>query len=422
MSATIVIFGFVTILILIIISGIFSSSELAVFSLPNHRIDALSEMGTPATTALANLRGDPHRFLVTVLVSNNVANIAAASIATALLAMYYDPGIAATAGTVGISVSVIMLGELAPKSYAVANPENHALRMSRLVLTVQRVFWPVFWIFEAFTRALNHVTGGETNFESYLTREDIKTIVLSSADSGELDLEEGEMIHGVLDLEDTTVRATMVPRNRIASVSAESTLSEVIKTCWKQGVTRVPVYGESEDDIRGVIDIRDALRAQSEKKSITEVMTDPVFVPSMKPIDEVLAEMQAEGHRMVFAVDEFGTVVGLATLEDVIEEVIGELFDPEELDPIRVVDSDTAIVHGWATLQLINETLGVSLQTDGPFVTVAGLINHHFGRLAEEGDRVEFDDAILTVLDTSARRIRRIRIDRIDSESAVSQS
>ena len=413
MSVTLVVLGIGAIILFIGISAAFSSTELAVFSLPKHRIDAIATTGTPAAKALDTLRSNPHSFLVTVLVTNNVANIAAASVGTALLVLYFDPGVAATLGTVMTSVVVIVFGELAPKSYAVTNPERLALRMSRPVSIVQRVFSPVFFIFEWLMRQINRVTGGNPSFEGYLTREELETIVISGERSGAIDTDESAMIRGVLDLEETTVRGMMVPRGEIVSLPLDATLDEIIETCWRERVSRLPIYGDNRDDVRGVIDLRDALRARVDGTSVQELLEAPVFVPSIKPVDEVLAEMQADGHRMVFAVDEFGTVVGMATLSDAIEEVIGELFDREEMEPIKIVDADTAIVQGWATIDYVNEAMGFSLHSDGPFVTIAGLINHHLGRLAEEGDRVEFNETILTVLDTSSRRIRRVRIDRV---------
>lgn len=216
---------------------------------------------------------------MTVLVSNNVANIAAASVATAVLVEFLPAGQAATGSTVVTSFFVIAFGEIAPKSYAVAHAERHALRV------------------------------------------------------------------------------------------------------------------------------------RAEGGSLADAATDPVFVPAVKPVDELLAEMQFDGYRMAMVVDEFGTVVGLATFEDVIEELVGELFDSAEADPVRVVDEDTAIVNGWATVDYVNERLGLALQTDGPFETTAGLVNHHAGRLAEEGDRVELDGVVITVLDATQRRVRRVRVD-----------
>ncbi len=411
MALTLAAMGAVAILVLTAISGFFSSSELAVFSVSRHRIDALVAAGKPGSAALKRLRDDPHRFLVTALVSNNVANIAAASVATAVLVEFLPAGQAATGATAFTSFFVIVFGEIAPKSYAVAHAERHALRVARPVAVLQRILWPILVVFEVVTGALNRVTGGESNFESYITREEIETIVLSGETSGVLDTEESAMIRGVLDLEKTAVRGVMVPRTAITAVSIDASLGELIETCWREHVMRVPVYGDTRDDVRGVVDLRDALRVQAEGGTLDEVLTEAVFVPAVKPVDELLTEMQLEGFRMAIVVDEFGTVVGLATLEDVIEEVVGEIFDGDETDPVRVVDADTAVVNGWATVDYVNDRLGLALQTDGPFETVAGLVNHHTGRLAEEGDRVELGDVVVTVLDATERRVRRVRID-----------
>lgn len=203
----------------------------------------------------------------------------------------------------------------------------------------------------------------------------------------------------------------MVPRTAMVTASISATLDEVIETCWRNGVTRVPVHGDTRDDVRGIADVRDALRARAEGSNLTDVLSEPRFVPGSKPVDEILTEMQREGHRMVIVVDEFGTVIGLATLEDVVEEVVGEIFGRGETDPIREVDADTAVVNGWATVEYVNERLGLDLQTEGPFETIAGLVNYHTGRLATEGERVELGDITITVVDATERRVRRVRID-----------
>ena len=403
--------GLAAIVLLTAISAFFSSSELAVFSVPRHRIDSLVSSNAPGAAALDKLRDEPHRFLVTALVSNNVANIAAASVATAIFVQFLPAGQAATGATVFTSVFVIVFGEITPKSYAVANAERHALRVSRPVVTIQRLLRPILFFFEAMTSAVNRFTGGESGFESYLTREEIETIVLSGETSGALDTDEGALIRSVLDLEQTTARSVMIPRTAMTAVPGDATPAEVVETCWREWVIRVPVYGESRDDILGIVDIRDMLRIQAEGGAVADAMTDPVFVPAVKPVDELLTEMQLAGNRLVVVVDEFGTVLGLVTLEDVIEEVVGEIFDPAEADPVRVVDEDTAVANGWATITYLNEQLGLDLPTEGPFETVAGLVTQQLGRLAEEGDRVELPNTIITVLDATDRRIRRVRID-----------
>jgi len=411
MVLTVTLLGVAAIVVLTAISAFFSSSELAVFSVSRHRIDSLVASDTPGAAQLAKLREDPHRFLVTALVSNNVANIAAASVATAVLVQFLSAGQAATGATAFTSFFVIVFGEIAPKSYAVANAERHALRVARPITAIQRVLRPILYVFEVTTVAINRLTGGESNFEAVMTREEIETIVTSGETSGVLGSEEGAMIRGVLDLERTTVRSVMVPREAMTAVPVEASLDEIVETCWRERVMRVPVYSGRRDDVKGVVDLRDVLRVRAEGGELPAAMTEPVFVPAIKPVDELLTEMQLGGHRMAIVVDEFGTVVGLATLEDAVEEIVGEIFDRDETDPVRVVDADTAVASGWATVEYLNDQLGLSLPTDGPFETVAGLVNHQAGRLAEEGDRVELPSAVITVLDATERRVRRVRID-----------
>jgi CBS domain containing-hemolysin-like protein len=425
MSLTLAVFGIIAIVILTAISAFFSSSELAVFSVASHRIDAIVDEGRPGGDALAALRSNPHRFLVTALVSNNIANIAAASVATAVLVQFLPAGQAATASTVVTSFFVIVFGEIAPKSYAVANAERHALRVARPVVVIQRLLRPLLYIFEATTGVVNRLTGGDTGFESYLSREEIEGIVRSGEATGVLDTEEGAMIRSVLDLETTIVQAVMVPRTRIISVPETASLDTVIETCWGKGVDRVPVVGESRDDVRGIVDLRGALAARAEGGSLEAILTDPVFVPTTKPVDELLAEMQRDGHRMVVVVDEFGTVVGLATLEDVIEEVVGELVDHTETDPVRIVDDGSAIAAGWAAVGSVNDSLGIELPTAGSFETIAGLLSHQLGRLPRSDDRVELGGVVLTVVEAGQTRVQRVRIEwepKADDAAAVTAS
>jgi CBS domain containing-hemolysin-like protein len=408
--------GSVGILILTLASAFFSSSELAIFSLARHRIDALAAAGSRGGLALGELRADPHRLLVTVLVGNNVANIAAASLATALLGQILPAGQAVTGATVFTSCFVLVLGEIAPKSYAVQNAEPWALRVSRPLSAVQRVMSPVVFLFEIATDAVNRLTGGSSAFETYLTREEIETIVLSGAETGAIESGEGEMIRGVLDLGETTVKAVMVPRVDMIAAPDSSSLSDVIGLCADEHVTRVPIYGENRDDIRGVVDLRDAIRARDSDGSLSDVLREPRVVPDSKPIDELLGEMQRDGLRMAIVVDEFGSTDGLVTLEDVIEEVVGEILDHGEDEPVLVVDERTALVRGWATVPDVNEALGLELPTDADFETIAGLLQAQTGGVPEEGDRVEIGTALVTVLEATNTRIRRVRIERLEPD------
>jgi CBS domain containing-hemolysin-like protein len=402
--------GSLAILFLIGASAFFSSSEIAIFSLASHRVDALSATGAAGRT-LARLREDPHKLLVTVLVGNNVANIAAASIATALFVQVLPAGQAVSAATVFTSGFVLVVGEIAPKSYAVSNAEPWSLRVVRPLAAIQKLMSPVVYLFEIATGAVTRLIGGSTNFETYLTREDIETIVVSGAETGAIATEEGAMIRGVLDLGETTVRSVMVPRVDMVAVPRSADLDTVVETAADRHITRMPVFGENRDDVVGVVDLRDALTAREAGGDLSEALSEPVFVPESKPIDELLAEMQAENLRMVLVVDEFGSVVGLAALEDVIEEVVGEILDHGETEPVRILEETTAVAHGWTTVAYVNEVLGLSLPTDAEFETLAGLIHAHTGRLPEEGDRITVAGVTLTVMDATKTRIRRVRLE-----------
>jgi len=400
------------ILVLTGISAFFSSSELAVFSVPTHRIDSLLAADVPGARALSALRGDSHRFLVTALVSNNVANIAAASVATAVFVRFgFSGGEAATASTAITSVFIIVFGEIAPKSYAVANAEKHALRVSRPVAAIQRIIRPVLYVFEALSGIVNRFTGGESDIESYLTREEIETLVLSGQAAGAIDPEEGAMIRGVLDLESTRVSAVMIPRTDMVALPDTATPADVLSTAGREGVTRMPVYGENRDDVVGTVDVRDAIGAHERGEPLSSVLREPTFVPETQPVDELFAQLRSSGRRLAIVVDEFGAVVGIVTLADVVEEIVGELVGRWETDHVDVVAPDTAVVRGWTTVAHLNETLGLDLPVDGGVETVAGLITQRTGRIAAEGDRVVLGDVSLTVTGATPTRVTRVRVE-----------
>ncbi|WP_096394256.1 hemolysin family protein [Halorubrum trapanicum] len=415
MDLTIAFVGVGAILALTAVSAFFSSSELAVFSVPTHRIDSLVATDAPGARALSALRDDSHRFLVTALVSNNVANIAAASVATAVFVRFgFSGGEAATGSTLVTSLFVIVFGEIAPKSYAVANAEKHALRVSRVVVAIQRVLRPVLYVFEALSGVVNRFTGGESDIESYLSREEIATLVRSGEAAGALDPDEGAMIRGVLDLETTTVAAVMVPRTDVVALPDTATPADALSRAASEGVTRMPVYGENRDDVVGIVDVRDAIRADESGADLASALSEPAFVPETKPLDELFAEMRASEARMVIVVDEHGAVVGIATLEDLFEEVVGELVGRWETDAVDVVAPDAAVVRGWTTVTHLNETLGLSLPAGAGAETVAGLITRQLGRLPREGDRVAVGDVTLAVTGATTTRVTRVRVEHAD--------
>jgi len=369
MDLTIALVGVAAILVLTGISAFFSSSELAVFSVPSHRVDSLLAADVPGARALSALRADSHRFLVTALVSNNVANIAAASVATAVFVRFgFSGGEAATGSTLVTSVFVIVFGEIAPKSYAVANAEKHALRVSRPVVAIQRLIRPVLYIFEgAPASSIASPAANPTSNRTSRARRSRRSC--SPARAGALDPDEGAMIRGVLDLESTRVSAAVMVSDRHGRALPDTaTPAEAVSTDRRRGgrVTRMPVYSQNRDDVVGVVDLRDAIGANERGEPLASALHEPTFVPETQPVDELFATMRSSALRMAIVVDEFGAVVGIVTLEDVLEEIVGELVGGWETDHVDVVaPADAAVARGWTTVAHLNETLGLDLPIDG---------------------------------------------------------
>jgi CBS domain containing-hemolysin-like protein len=412
-TATTLGIGIVTIAVLLVISAFFSGSEIAVFSLERHRLSALLESengGDPRAQALQRLREDPHRLLVTILVGNNVVNIAMASIASVLLAATLSPEAAIVATTLGMSALVLVFGEITPKSYGVANAERLALRVAGPLTTVERLLFPLVLVFDAISRGLNRITGGGQDIERpYVTREEIEALLKTGERIGAIDEAEHEMVEGVFELGSTTAREVMVPRVNLVAVDAEASLDEVIEVCATNRLTRVPVYRGTLDNVVGIADIRDAERAALEGNDLDDILLPTLQVPEGREIDDLLAEMQAERVTMVIVRDEFGGTEGILTVEDILEEIVGEIFEVGEERLVRPT-TDGLVVKGEVTVGEVNDRLGVELSTEGEFETVAGLINAELGRIGDVGDRVVVDDVALDVERVDGHRIRRVRV------------
>ncbi|MFP4174937.1 MAG: hemolysin family protein [Halobacteriales archaeon] len=408
----IVVAGVVAVFLLMLLSAFFSSSEIAMFSLERHRLESLAEGDQTNTATLKSLRENPHRLLVTILVGNNVVNIAMTSIATALFAIYVPGGWAVFLTTVIISVLVLVFGESAPKSYAVENTEEWALRIARPLQTSQYLMYPAVVFFDYLTRAVNRFTGGRSDIEtSYVTKDEIEGLLRTGEEEGVIEADEREMIQSVFRFTNTIAKEVMTPRLDVVSVSADTPLDEVLETCVQNDVTRVPVYRDNLDNIVGILDIRDIIPALDTDATPEDIVEPTLHVPETKEIDDLLRELQDERIHLAIVIDEFGSTKGLVTVEDIVEEIVGEIFETEEEEPIERVDERTILVKGEVNLDEVNEELGIELPEEGEFETVAGFIYNRMGRLVEEGEKVVYEDVTLTVEETENTRILRVRVE-----------
>ena len=413
--------GAALIVFLIVLSAFFSSSEIAMFSLPAHRVESLVEDNVPNSDVLKALKADPHRLLVTILVGNNLVNIAMSSIATGLLAIYLDQGTAVAVATFGITALVLLFGESAPKSYAVENTESWALTIARPLKVAEKVLLPLILFFDYLTRIVNKVTGGRSAIEtSYVTREEIQDIIETGEREGVLDEDERQMLQRTLRFNDTIAKEVMTPRLDMTAVAKEATIEEALETCTQSGHARVPVYEGSLDNVIGVVHIRDLVRDLNYGEAIPEDMVledliEPTLhVPESKNVDDLLTEMRKERLHMVIVIDEFGTTEGLGTMEDLTEEIVGEILEGEEEEPIEYVDDDTVMVKGEVNIEEVNDALDLELPEGEEFETIAGFIFNRAGRLVEQGEVIEFDGVEIRVDQVENTRIMTARVVRPD--------
>ncbi|RLM89009.1 HlyC/CorC family transporter [Halobellus sp. Atlit-38R] len=413
-DTTVTIAGAAAIFVLIAFSAFFSSSEIAMFSLAKHRIDSLVEDGVPRAEIVSDLKANPHRLLITILVGNNIVNIAMSSIATAIVSIYFDPGAAVLASTFGITTLVLLFGESAPKSYAVENTESWALRIARPLKYSEYVLLPLVVIFDYLTRVINKVTGGRSAIEtSYITRDEIQDLIETGEREGVIEEEEREMLDRIFRFNQTIAKEVMTPRLDMTAVAKDATIDEAIETCVQSDHERVPVYDGNLDNIIGIVTIRDLVREQHYGEgaaSLIDIVQPTLHVPESKNVDELLTEIQDNRLRMVIVIDEFGTTEGLVTLEDMVEEIVGDILEDDEEEAFEFLDDRETLVRGEVNIDEVNEALGLELPEGEEFETLAGFIFNRAGRLVEEGEEITYDGITIRIEQVDNTRIMKARI------------
>ena len=401
------------------LSAFFSSSEIAMFSLPSHRVESLATDGLPGAETLEDLKDDPHRLLVTILVGNNIVNIAMSSIATGLLAIYVSQSLAVFVATFGITALVLLFGESAPKSYAVENTESWALRIARPLKLSEYLLLPLIVTFDYLTRQVNRVTGGRSEIEStYVTREEIRDIIETGERAGVLEEDEREMLQRIFRFTGTIAKEIMTPRLDMEAVSKDATIDEAIQACVQSNHTRLPIYDGSLDNILGVVHLSDLIRDYTygarDDVELEDLIQETLHVPESKNVDDLLTEMRETRMHMVIVIDEFGTTEGIVTMEDITEEIVGEILQSGEEEPVEIVDDRTAILKGEVNIDEVNETLDVDIPEGEEFETLAGFIFNRAGRLVEEGETIEYDGLDIYVERVENTRILKARLVKTD--------
>ena len=380
-------------------------------SLSRAKVKNLEEKGKKNAARLERMVQQPNRLLGTVLVGNNLANILASTVAAGLF-IHYLGASGVTVATIVMTIVILLVAEITPKTFAAHNAERVALRLSGFLDVSSRVFYPIVqvmtWIGVGFIRLF----GGKAEGGRLMTEEELRNMVEVGEEEGLLEAEERDMIQGIFDFGDTVVREVMVPRIDVKALPETATLAEVWEGLTQWGHSRLPIYRNTIDDITGVVYARDVLAYAREKPLDTPArdLARPVqFVPETKKINSLLADFRRQHTQIAVVMDEYGGTAGIVTIEDLLEEIVGEIqdeYDAEEV-PIRELSPGVVEVTGLYALDELNEEFDLNLPHED-FDTVGGLILHLLGRVPVEGEVVTVDNVELTVAKVDGRRVSRV--------------
>ncbi|HIG41768.1 MAG: HlyC/CorC family transporter [bacterium] len=377
-------FGFI--FFLIIVSAYFSGSETAMMALNRYRLKHLVNEGHRGAKQAARLLERPDRLLSVILIGNNLANFSAASLATLIaLELFGDKGI--VFAPVVCTLVFLIFAEVAPKTISAAYPEKVALPSSYLLRPLMWILFPLVWLVNNFANAMLRLVGirGEDVVDDELSAEELRTVV---DEGSNISAHPQNMMLGVLDLANVTVEDIMVPRAEIFGIDIEDDLGEIIAQIRSSQHTRVPVFKENIDKIIGILHLRNAAKFLTEeeltKASILQVVEDPYFVPENTPLQTQLVNFQKQKERLGLVVDEYGDILGIVAIEDILEEIVGE-FTTDLADTnvdIHPQHDDSQLIDGGMHIRLINRRLKWQMPQDGP-KTLSGLIIEHLETIPE---------------------------------------
>jgi putative hemolysin len=427
--------------VLVLLNAVFVAAEIALVTVRRTRVDQLVEEGRGGAERVRRMTLQPGRFLAVIqlgitFIGFLAAAFAGASMTEGLRALLASvPALAPYAGAIALvvvtallSFVTIIFGELVPKTLALAHPERFALTLAGPVDLLGRVLGPIVWVLERVTSAVNRVLGVSGIDQNQISTEELKLLVERGGEQGILEAEEEQMIHAVIELGERRVHEVMVPRIAIVALPATTTLDEAIDRIVEEGHSRVPVYEESVDEVVGILYAKDLLPFLKDgagpRPSLRSLLRTPVFVPESMTIDDLLHELQRRKVHIAIVLDEYGGTAGLVTIEDLLEEIVGEIQDEYDVEEPLIVklSDDEARVDGRAAVDDLEELFDtdLALEDEDEYDTVGGLIYHRIGGVPAPGDEVDVDGLHLTVESTDGRRVGKVLVARRqEGEGAV---
>ena len=405
----------ILLLVLLVLSSFFSMSETALMSLSKIRIRHMVEEGVKGAKLVEKLIEDPNKLLGAILIGNNIVNIGASSIATSLAVKLSGGSDSAVIVVTAImTVLILIFGEITPKSIAKQKSEQVSLKVSKPIKLCVFIFKPFVAVFTIISSVFIRLFGGDPKAtEPFITEEELKTMVGVSEEEGVLEDVEKEMIFNVFDFADLQVKDVMVQRVDVTAVEVNDSYEDLLKIIKEDQYSRIPVYDDTIDDIVGILNVKDLI-IEGDKGGdfkVTEYMREPLYTFEFKKITELFNEMKKTRNHMAVVLDEYGGTVGIVTIEDLVEEIVGDIQDEydKERDMIEVIKEDEYVVEGSARLDDVSDLIGVKMESE-EFDSVGGLIIGALGRIPENNEEVVIDRIKFVVEEVEKNRIMKVRI------------
>jgi len=405
--------------VLIGLSGFFSGLEVALVGIRKSKVIQLFNEGKKGAKALHKLKMNPSWMMSSVNLGNNLVNVGASALATSVaIRLFGNDGLGIAVGV--MTFLILVFGEITPKTYCNANSTKVALRYAPILLGFSYVFYPIVKFFEIITRGVVKMTGSSYN-PPPITEEEIKGVIDQGLEENALEKEEMELVHGALKFDDTVIRSVMTPRTKMFTLNSKMLLFEALPQINQSGHSRIPIFGDTRDDIVGFIHVRDVLKElekDNKMVSLEQIARKAVFASQEKMVSGLLKEMKGRKTHMAIVIDEHGGVEGLVTLEDLLEEIVGEIEDETDLTRqagYEKIDQDTIITNGDIEIDIINEIFKTNVPEGDDYASLNGLLHEKLQDIPQEGDKVEINELRIVVEKVSKNIPKKIRIEKIKS-------
>ncbi len=414
---------FLIMAVLLVLSGIFSGTETALVSLSMARAESLYREGRAGANALYQLKRDPSRMLITILIGNNVVNIAASAMATVVATEYFGdrgPGIA-----VGVlTILILIFGEITPKSLATRFSERISLFIAPVIYGFMRLIYPLVWLFLQFTNWIQSRTNAVG--DPLVTESEVITMVEHGEVEGVIEADEREMIQRVFNFNDLKAEDVMTPRRQVFRLDGRLLVKDVLPEILKQPYSRIPLFADDSDEIVSHVFLRDLMNVVVSGDldiPLSQIAQEPLFTPANKPIDELIRTLRSKRRHMAVVVDEHGAMLGVVTLEDLLEELVGEIYDETDVkeEDLKQLGDGRVLVNGTVELRVVEEYFNLDIPGK-PTDTINRWLLEHTERIPVKDEQFELDGLLVQVESASSRRVHQVIMEKIseaDAEPAV---